>query len=130
MTAQAKDGGSAGRRPPRERFAGQEHLFDLEAEAEALAREAVGERNGHRQVTLFQGGATSVVLFDFEAGGFLLDHAADGHVMVQVLDGEIRMATADDEHTMGAGALLVLLPGVRHDVRAVAASRVLLTVHR
>ena len=117
------------RRPPRERFAGEEHLFDLAAEAEKLRREPSGERNGHRQVTLFRRDTTAVVLFDFEAGGYLLDHAADGYVMIQVLSGEVRTTTADEDRAMPAGSLLVLMPGVHHDVRAVTASRMLLTVH-
>lgn len=118
------------RRPPRERFAGEEHLFDLVAEGEALGREPIGEHNGHRQITLFHGDTTAIVLFHFESGGYLLDHAADGYVMIQVLSGEVRVATADDDRSMSAGSLLVLMPGVHHDVRAVAASRLLLTVHR
>lgn len=117
------------RRPPRERFVGDAILFDLAAEAEALEQEPMGERNGHRQITLHRRDTTTIVLFDFEAGGHLLDHAADGNVTVQVLNGELRMRAADEEHVMPVGSLLVLAPGVRHDVRAVTASRMLLTVH-
>lgn len=122
-------GSDRGRRPPRERFAGEEHLFDLGAEGDALSREPIGERNGHRQITLFHGDATGIVLFDFEADGFLLDHAAKGHVIIQVLSGELRVTSGDEERAMPAGSLLVLAPGVRHDVRALTASRMLLTVH-
>jgi quercetin dioxygenase-like cupin family protein len=119
----------SGRRPPRERFVGDEHVFDLAAEADALRGEPGGARHGHRQIVLYRGGRTSVLLFDFEDDGFLADHAADGHVTVHVLSGGIRMKTAQREYPMAAGSLLVLEPGVRHDVRATAASRVLLTVH-
>lgn len=113
---------------PSQRFLGSEHLFDLDAEAEKLLREPGGERNGHRQITLFRRGGMSLVLFVFEADGYLVDHQADGFVTVEVLSGEIRMMTADGEHAMPQGALLVLEPGVRHDVRAVSPSRMLLTV--
>lgn len=116
------------RRPPRERFAGAEHLFDLEAAAEALAREPVIERDGHRQVTLYREDALTVILFDFEAGGRLRDHSAHGVVMVQVLSGDLRMTTPDGEHVMPAGSLLVLRPDVHHDVLAERPSRMLLTV--
>lgn len=117
------------RRPPRERFAGEQHRFDLRAEAEALADEPTGERHGHRQITLYRREGSAIVLFDFGPDGYLLDHAADGLVMIQVLSGEVRVTTADEEHPMPAGSLLVLLPGVHHDVRAVTASQMLLTVH-
>jgi quercetin dioxygenase-like cupin family protein len=77
---------------------------------------------------LFRGGGVSIVLFDFEAGGQLKDHAADGYVTVLVLNGAIRMATAEEQHQMSSGALLVLRPGTRHDLEAKTASSVLLTV--
>lgn len=48
--------------------------------------------------------------------------------MVRVLGGELRMTTPDGEHAMHEGSLLVLMPGVHHDVRAVTASRMLLTL--
>ena len=116
------------RRPPRERFVGTEHLFDLDAEGERLAAENGGMRDGHRQITLFRGGGVSIVLFDFERDGWLKDHAADGYVTIEVLSGELRMSTPEHEYRMPSGSLLVLRPGVRHDVRAEAPSRMLLTV--
>lgn len=116
------------RTPPRERFEGTEHVFHLADETQRLRDEPSGTRDGHRQITLFQGGGISIVLFDFEADGWLRDHAADGYVTVQVLDGEIAMRTAQGEHQMPAGSLLVLAPGIHHDVHATSAARVLLTV--
>lgn len=116
------------RTPPRERFLGNEHLFDLDAETRRLRTEPGEARDGHRQITLFRGGGISIVLFDFEAGGRLKDHAADGYVTVHVLSGEIEMATAEAERRMPAGSLLVLRPGIRHDARAETASQMLLTV--
>jgi quercetin dioxygenase-like cupin family protein len=116
------------RTPPRERFVGTEHLFDLDAEAERLLAESEGPRDGHRQITLFRGGGVSILLFAFEPGGRLRDHAADGYVSVLTLSGEVVMTTAEQEHRMPSGHLLVLRPGIRHDVRAEVASRMLLTV--
>jgi quercetin dioxygenase-like cupin family protein len=116
------------RTPPHHRFAGGEHLFDLAAESERLRREPGEARDGHRQITLFRGGGVAILLFDFEAGGRLEDHAADGHVIVQVLSGEIEMATAEERHQMTADSLLVLRPGITHDLSARTPSRLLLTV--
>lgn len=116
------------RTPPRERFEGDEHLFDVAVERQRLRDEPGGARDGHRQVTLFRGGGVSIVLFDFEAGGQLKDHAANGYVTVLVLSGEIRMATAEEQHQMSSGSLLVLRPGISHDLEASVASSVLLTV--
>jgi quercetin dioxygenase-like cupin family protein len=119
---------ASGRTPPRKRFVGAEHLFDLDAEADRLGREPEGSRSGHRQITLFSGGGVSIVLFDFEAEASLENHAAAGYVTVHVLSGKIEMATAEQEYRMQAGSLLVLRPNVAHDVRARIASRMLLSV--
>jgi quercetin dioxygenase-like cupin family protein len=116
------------RTPPRERFAGHAHLFDLSAEGDRLRAESSGARDGHRQITLFRAEGVSIMLFDFDAGGFLKDHAADGVVSVLVLSGDIRMTTATEDHSIPSGSLLVLKPGVTHDLRAETQSRVLLTV--
>ncbi len=117
-----------GRTPPRERFVGSQHVFDLAAESERLRNEPDGGRDGHRQITLFRGGDVSIVLFDFEAGGWLKEHAADGYVAVHVLSGDIEMTTGEQDYRMPAGSLLVLQPGIEHDVRAVTPSRMLLSV--
>jgi quercetin dioxygenase-like cupin family protein len=117
------------RRDPEDRFAGDEHLFDLAASADALRREEQPARDGHRQVALVHDDGVTVILFDFEAGGQLPDHSADGLVMIHVIAGTVDVATPETTHTIGAGSLLVLAAGVRHDLSAREPSRVLLTVH-
>lgn len=69
------------------------------------------------------------MLFDFEAGGKLVDHVADGLVTVHALTGRVEVKTPEDRHELAPGSLLVLSPGVRHDVYAREASQLLLTVH-
>jgi quercetin dioxygenase-like cupin family protein len=117
------------RREPEERFAGDEHLFDLAAVAEGLRREEHPARDGHRQITLVHEGGVTVILFDFEAGGQLPGHSAAGLVMIQVIAGMVDVVADDGTHTLGGGSLLVLAAGVRHDVTAREPSRMLLTVH-
>ncbi|MBA2719548.1 MAG: cupin domain-containing protein [Chloroflexi bacterium] len=117
------------RRDPDDRFAGDEHLFDLAAAAHDLEREEQEARDGHRQVTLVHDDGVTVVLFAFEAGGRLGSHSADGLVMINVIAGTIDVATATATHSMAAGSLLTLAAGVQHDVIAREPSQVLLTVH-
>lgn len=117
------------RRDPDDRFAGDEHLFDLAASARDLRREEQVARDGHRQVTLVHEDGITVMLFDFEAGGRLASHSADGLVMIQVIAGTIDVATATARHSMAAGSLLTLAAGVEHDVIAREPSQVVLTVH-
>jgi quercetin dioxygenase-like cupin family protein len=117
------------RRPPSERFAGNEHLFDILASAEDLRAEPEAPRDGHRQITLFHEGGLSVVLFDFEAGGRLNGHKADGLVTIQTIAGSVDVSTPQTTHQLPTGTLLLLEPGIPHDVVAHLPSQVLLFVH-
>ena len=118
------------RRPPDERFAGSAHAYDLVEIATRLRAEPHAAIDGHRQMTIARQAGVTLVLFDFEAAGRLADHVTDGMVTIHVLAGGIEVTTAEGGHELGAGSLLALSPGVRHDVRANVPSQVLLTVHR
>jgi quercetin dioxygenase-like cupin family protein len=117
------------RRPPIERFAGPEHIFNLSAMAGSLWREDHPAADGHRQLTLYHKDELTLVLFDFEAGGLLADHEADGYVTIQTISGELEVATSEATRHLPPGSLLVLVPGVRHDVTARVASQMLLAVY-
>jgi quercetin dioxygenase-like cupin family protein len=117
------------RQDPDDRFAGDEHLFDLAASARDLQGEEQEARHGHRQVTLVHDDGITVVLFAFEAGGQLANHSADGLVMIHAIAGTIDVATATASHLLAAGSLLILAAGVQHDVTAREPSQMVLTVH-
>lgn len=117
------------REAPSERFAGTEHFFDLNEQATALQNDGSSPQRGHRQITLHHRGAITMVLFAFEADGELKDHSANGLVTIQALDGEFEVGTAQKNHVLTAGMMVVLDPKVVHSVRAREASRMLLTVH-
>ncbi len=114
---------------PVERFAGTEHVHDLAEIAARLRVEPHPATDGHRQMTIAHYGSVALVLFDFEAGGRLVDHVADGLVTIHVLAGHVRVRTPDGDHELDAGTLLVLSPGVAHDLQANVPSQVLLMVH-
>lgn len=117
------------RPPPTERFAGPRHMFSIEQVLEGLRAEDHPARNGHRQVTLFHRGPVTQILFDFEAGGGLAEHSAPGLVSIHVLQGRLQVDADGLEHELPEGSILVLDPDLPHDVRAVEASAMLLTVH-
>jgi quercetin dioxygenase-like cupin family protein len=117
------------RRAPTERFAGREHVYDLAEIAATLRAEPRPATDGHRQMTIVHHGPVALVLFDLEAGGRLSDHVADGLVTVHVLAGQVEVRTSEAVRDLPAGRLLVLSPGVAHDLRASVPSQVLLTVH-
>lgn len=114
---------------PAERFAGPEHVFDLERIFETLQREAPEGQHGHRQITVLRHGQVTMVALAFEAGATLADHAAKGLVTIHVLDGALTVSTPQNSHELTGGAVLVLWPNVRHSVTATVPSAILLTVH-
>lgn len=117
------------RRAPVERFAGTQHVYNLAEIAGQLRAEPHPVTDGHRQMTIAHHGSVALVLFDFEANGQLVNHVADGLVTIQTLAGHVQVRTPEGDHELGAGTLLVLSPGVAHDLHASVPSQVLLTVH-
>ncbi|MGP1673649.1 MAG: hypothetical protein ACTS8Z_00355 [Candidatus Limnocylindrales bacterium] len=116
------------RRPPRERFVGTEHVFDVRAIAAGLRQETTPLRDGHRQMAIFQKGTLSLIVFDFEAGGRLADHHAEAYVTIMAVSGALQVSTPTQMHEVDEGSIIVLDPGVRHDVRSPGASQMLLIV--
>lgn len=114
---------------PSTRFAASEHRFDLAEVAEFLVREGADAVHGHRQVAVYKRGPTTMILFAFEPGGALKDHATGGLATIHCIDGQIEVETADNRHTLGPRQLVVLDSHIRHSVRALEASQMLLTVH-
>jgi quercetin dioxygenase-like cupin family protein len=60
----------------------------------------------------------------------LTDHQADAQVTILALTGRLDVSTPAQTHQLPEGSLLVLDPGVRHDVFAREESQMLLTVTR
>ncbi len=113
---------------PRERFATPVMALDLEEATAALRREPHAAVAGHRQVVLFRNGPVSLVLFAFDAGGFLKEHRTDAVVIIQALTGQLRIEAAGDRHEVRPNQLLALAPGVVHSVQAAEPSDMLLTI--
>lgn len=114
---------------PAGRFAGESHLYDLGSALQTLRSETHAAQKGHRQVTIFHRAPVAKVLFAFDSGGELADHAANGLVTIHALEGRFHVKAAEQTHELKAGNVLVLDSGVRHSVRAEKAGAMLLTVH-
>ena len=117
------------RSAPAERFAGEIHFFDLNEALQKLRAEAHAAESGHRQMTIFHRAPVAKVLFAFESGGELADHAANGLVTIHALEGHLTVQAAEQTHQLQAGMIVMLSPNVRHSVRAAQVSAMLLTVH-
>jgi quercetin dioxygenase-like cupin family protein len=129
----ASQGDDRLRTPPVERFAAEQHTFDLRTEVQALKAEHAPSSRGHRQKTLYKRGGATIALFRFERGGGLAPHKTSGTVTIHVIEGRMRIGTAGapphGEHILTADQLVVLAPDVEHDVHALEESTMLLQVH-
>lgn len=117
------------REHPVSRFEGDVHFFDLNAATQQLCGEAHSATEGHRQIALYHYGSVTQVLFAFNPDGALEEHAANGVVSIHVLNGRLVVNAAGEDHELQSGQVLTLAPGVRHSVRALEISNMLLTVH-
>ncbi|MGE3540277.1 MAG: cupin domain-containing protein [Candidatus Tectimicrobiota bacterium] len=116
------------RRAPRERLSGPSQVLDLHQALRDLRAAAPAVHGGHRQSTLVHHAPLSQLLFAFETDGALDNHAAPGVVTLHVLEGRLLVQADGQEYTLRAGQVLVLSPDVLHNVRALEASGLLLTV--
>jgi quercetin dioxygenase-like cupin family protein len=117
------------REHPRDRFAAPQHHYDLDEVAANLKQELEAGQAGHRQQTLYKRGPTTVALYLFGHLTRLPPHRAQGVVIMHLLEGHVQIKAENEVHDLRAGQLLVLAPGVEHDVVAMMVSRMLLTVH-
>ncbi|MEP6732834.1 MAG: hypothetical protein ABJE10_19475 [bacterium] len=114
---------------PSDRFAGAEHVLDLPATLRALRAEPRDGASGHRQIALMHQGPVRLILFAFEAGGRMPEHAAPGWVTIHSLRGTINVRTPDALHVLSEGKLLSLAPSLVHDVEALTEADMLLGIY-
>ena len=117
------------RTPPRERFTGDTRVFDLEEIFEHLAAEEHPAIEGHHQITLFKSGTSTVMAFLFHEQGRFRRHRAEGVVIIEVVQGCVEVEMPEEKHAVDAGRLMVIRPGVPHEVVATRESKMIMTVH-
>ena len=64
----------------------------------------------------------------FQPGGELREHRTSGTVFIQILRGLLTVHAAGQRHDLPAGRVLVMSPGVPHDLHAEELTHMLLTV--
>lgn len=85
-------------------------------------------RAGRSARTLVKDGPLRVTLIAVREGGSLAPHESPGPITLHVLTGAIRLRTDDGSYDLGAGDLLALGAGVRHEVESDTGGVFLLTV--
>ena len=68
------------------------------------------------------------VLFSFDAGQLLTEHASPKAVIVQLLTGELEFTVAGETSVLSPGDIVYLAPGDRHALTALEPSHLALTM--
>lgn len=113
-----------------ERFLGDVGLIDLDQEAADLLERATHSQHGHAQRTLYRHSGSTIAMFAFRGAAGLPSHRADGVVSVQVLRGRIELNAGGECFELAPGRMVRMAPGLPHDLRAIAASVVLVHIAR
>lgn len=96
--------------------------------AEAEARLSADAEQPTRFERLYQRGPVTIMLRQFERGATVPDHSVPGTAMALVTEGHLEITVGDQAHSLQAGQMLVMEPDVVHNVRAIEASQMLLTI--
>ncbi len=102
--------------------------FNLAKEMEQLHQEERWLRTGHNSKTLVKQPDFRIVLIALKAGGRLEEHKAEARISIHTLSGHVRLQIPGQAVDLPAGHLLALDRGIRHDVKAVEESALLLTI--
>jgi quercetin dioxygenase-like cupin family protein len=102
--------------------------FELEAVDRELRAEDIYQRRGHSARTLVRQPDLRIVYMVMKAGAEVAEHNAQKTSSIHVLNGHVRLRLPDRAIDLSSGGLLVLEPGLAHDLEAVRDSGVLLTL--
>ncbi len=102
--------------------------FSLADEAAALETTPAYATTGHAATTLFRRGDARQLVIALRAGAQLVEHRTEHAVVVQVLRGNVQLHTPSGTVDLAEQQQLLLDAGVAHDLVAIAASRVLVTI--
>jgi quercetin dioxygenase-like cupin family protein len=99
--------------------------------AQELAEVRSGEayqKSGHSAKTLARYPDLRLVLIALAQGNRIEQHQTKGRVSIHVIEGKVTLKVGAEQVELGAGCLLEVAPEAAHDVQAVEASALLLTV--
>lgn len=85
-------------------------------------------QEGHTARSLAREDDMRIVLVAMKASARMAEHRADETAVVHVLSGHVRLHLPEETVDLPTGRLLVLAPGLQHDVEAIVDSAFLLTL--
>ncbi len=104
--------------------------LDLAAADRELRSEDAYRLDGHTARTLVREPAMRIVLVVIRAGAKIAEHHSQDTASIHALAGHVRLTLPDRTVDLPAGKILVIAPGLAHNVEAVADSAFLLTLAR
>ena len=113
---------------PAQRVKGAALAFDLAAEGDRLRSEEAWRTGDRNATTLVNDRGLRIVLTALKVGGRIRAHRASASVAIQVVSGTMRVHLPDRPVEMPAGHVLVLEPGISHEVEAIAEGAFLVTL--
>ena len=114
-------------RSPRHLAARQESI-DIATEVSTLREDPAWVSGSRSARTLLNEPELGIVLLAFKKGGSMKKHRYEGRFSLQTLSGHVRVHLPDHVVELSAGRLVVVGPGVVHDVEAAQESTCLLTL--
>jgi quercetin dioxygenase-like cupin family protein len=102
--------------------------FDCRAEIARMKTTDAWQRGDHTAHTLINAAGFHLLLMALKAGGHIKEHRAEGDVSIETIEGHIRAHVQGQTVDLPTGGLLMLPPGVVHDVEAMEESAFLLTI--
>jgi quercetin dioxygenase-like cupin family protein len=102
--------------------------FDLNEETEALRHEHGWRDSGHSAKTLVKHHDQRIVLIAMKPGARMMKHQTAGAVSIHVLSGRLKLTVGKTTVDVSSGGLLALDQALPHDVEAIDASSLLLTI--
>ncbi|MEP7049514.1 MAG: AraC family ligand binding domain-containing protein [Pseudomonadota bacterium] len=102
--------------------------FDIAAITGEIRAEAGYGRDGHSARTLLREADLRIVLLVMKAGSTMKEHRVSETASIYALTGHVRLRLPDRVAALSGGSLLVLEPGLQHDVEALEESSLLLTL--
>jgi quercetin dioxygenase-like cupin family protein len=101
--------------------------FDLDAEIHRLKAETTWS-TGHNARTLVKYEDLRVVLIALQREARMPEHQTEGRLSLHVIAGHVQVRAAGRTFNLTRGGLVTLDPAIRHDVRAIDESAILLTI--
>ncbi|HUG41277.1 MAG TPA: cupin domain-containing protein [Longimicrobiales bacterium] len=102
--------------------------FDLGEEERRATHAGTLERDGRSSRTLLKDGPLRLTLIVLAPGGGIPEHTAPGPITIQPLRGRVEVMVAGDTHSVAAGEVVSMGPGVPHAISTGEGAAFLLTV--